>query len=197
MIKNIVFDMGNVLLDFDPEVSLNLFCASEEEKDLIRRELFHWPEWALADKGEIKDKDRYEYVKKRIPKKYWHALEQCAYHWDVCKKPIPQAKEFCQYVKEKGYGIYVLSNASDMFYSYFPAFAPLDYFDGIVVSSDYHLLKPDLEIYKLFLKKFCLVPKECLFIDDREDNVQGAIKAGMQSIVFQNNFSNIREVFQL
>ena len=63
MLKNIIFDMGNVLLDYDPEIPLNEFCRSEEEKDAIRRELFEGPEWVQGDMGTIRDADRYDLVK--------------------------------------------------------------------------------------------------------------------------------------
>lgn len=197
MIKNIIFDMGNVLFDFNPEVSLNLFCSSEEEKDIIRKELFLGPEWALGDKGVIKDKERYEYVKKRVPKEHWNALRQCSDNWSVCMNPLKGAKEFCDYLKNKGYKLFVLSNASDLFYSYFPRLAPLDYFDGIIVSSDYLLLKPDIKIYKLILDKFKLNPEECLFIDDRSENIRGAQKAGISGVVFKDNYAEIMELFHL
>ena len=60
MIKNIVLDMGNVLLDFNPEFVLNRFCSSDEEKNIIREELFEGPEWLMGDKGDIKDADRFD-----------------------------------------------------------------------------------------------------------------------------------------
>ena len=191
MIKNVVLDMGNVLLDFRPEYVLDQFCSSEEEKDVIRRELFEGPEWPLGDRGDIKDADRYDLVKKRVPEKYHKALKNCALHWDICMDPLEGAKEFCEAVKEKGYKIFVLSNASDLFYVYFPKFLPLDFFDGVFVSSDYLMLKPDVEIYKTFLNKYGLKGEECLFIDDREDNVAGAKKAGLNTFRFEGDYEKI------
>ena len=60
------------------------------------------------------------------------------------------AMDFCEYVKSKGYGIYVLSNACNGFYKYFPNFAELSYFDGVMVSSDVHMIKPEEGIYTHF-----------------------------------------------
>lgn len=60
--------MGNVLLDYNPEVPLNMFCDCEEAKDIIRNELFHGPEWVMGDRGDIPDKGRYELVKRRALK---------------------------------------------------------------------------------------------------------------------------------
>ena len=188
MIKNIVLDMGNVLLDFRPEYVMDQFCSSEEERDVIRRELFDGPEWQMGDRGDIKDKDRYDLVKKRVPEKYHEALKNCALHWDICMDPIDGAREFCETVKEKGYRIFVLSNASDLFYVYFPKFLPLDFFDGVFVSADFRMLKPDVEIYKTFLNKYGLKGEECLFIDDRQDNIDGAGKAGLNTFRFEGDY---------
>ena len=190
-IKNIVLDMGNVLLDYDPEFVMETFCSSEEEKNVIRKELFEGPEWPAADKGEIKDEDRFDLIKGRVPEQHHEALRNCAMHWDVCMTPLPGAREFCEYVRAQGYGVYILSNASNAFYKYFPTFLPLDFFDGVFVSSDYLMLKPDLKIYQTFLEKYGLNGEECLFIDDRIDNVEGARKAGMNAVRFTNDFKKI------
>lgn len=194
MIKNIVLDMGNVLLDFNPEFVMSKFCSSDEEKEVIRKELFNGPEWALGDRGDFSDKARFDLVKVRVPEKYHEALKKCADNWDICMDPLDGAREFCELVKAKGYGIYVLSNASDLFYEYFPRFLPLDFFNGVFVSSDYHMLKPDIEIYKTFLKKYGLNAEECLFIDDRADNIEGARKAGLNTYRFPGDYKELMEL---
>ena len=192
MIKNVVLDMGNVLLDYDPEVSLNLYCSGEEEKDIIRKELFNGPEWSLGDKGEIKDRDRYDLVKVRVPEQFHEALKNCTDNWEICMNPLKGAREFCEYVKKSGFGIYVLSNASDLFYTYFPKFLPLDFFNGVFVSSDYLMLKPDEKIYRTFLEKYGLKADECLFVDDREENVIGAQSVGMQTFRFMGDYEAVK-----
>ena len=196
MVKIVVLDMGNVLLDFNPEVSLNLYCSSEEEKELIRRELFHGPEWKLGDKGEIKDKDRFDLVKPRVPVEHHEALRNCADNWTICMTPLEGAREFCERIKNRGLGIYVLSNASDAFYEYFPKFLPLDFFNGVFVSSNYLMLKPDVEIYKRFLKEYDLKPEECLFVDDMEVNVEAAKKAGMNAFRFTGDYEEVINLIQ-
>lgn len=188
MIKNIVLDMGNVLLDYNPEFVLTTFCSSPEEKDIIDRELFNGPEWKMGDRGDISDKDRFDLIKDRIPEQYHAALKNCADKWDICMTPLDGAKDFCEYIKSHGYGIYVLSNASDLFYEYFPRFLPLDFFDGVFVSSDYRMLKPDVEIYKTFLTKYGLKADECLFFDDLEKNIAGAREAGMNTFRFLGDY---------
>lgn len=191
MIKNVVLDMGNVLLDFNPDVILDMVCTCKEEKELIRRELFDSREWLMSDMGEIKDRDKFDAVKDRIPEEHHDDLRKCVDGWSICMKPLKGAREFCEKVKQDGHGIYVLSNASDIFYDYFPKFLPLDFFDGVFVSSDYLMLKPDVEIYKTFLQKYDLKGSDCLFVDDRAENAQGAIKAGMNAMQFTGDYQSV------
>lgn len=197
MIKNIIFDMGNVLLTYNPDVPLKLYCQTKEERTVIKQELFDGPEWVQGDLGNITNEGKYESVKARIPQHMHESLKKCIYGWQVCIKPVSGAFEFCEYAKQKGYRIYVLSNASDEFYDYFPKFLPFDYFDGIVISSDVHAVKPDVRIYRHILDAYQLVPDECLFIDDMEKNAEGAGFAGMKSTVFRNDFEEIKKRFCL
>ncbi|MCI9380947.1 MAG: HAD family phosphatase [Dorea sp.] len=186
--KNVIFDMGNVLLTYDPEVCLNHIVEKEEDRALIRRELFEGPEWVQGDLGELTDEERFNGVSKRVPERLHEELRRCTVEWDMCMHPVKQAREFCDYLKKSGFGIYVLSNASSSFYRYFPRFAPFDYFDGIVVSCDVHIIKPDIRIYQHLLKKYNLRADECFFIDDLEANIEGARNAGIDGAVFEGDF---------
>ena len=84
------------------------------------------------------------------------------------------ALPFLQQDKKGGYRLYVLSNASDEFYIYFPKSYDVNLFEGIVVSADLHIIKPDERIYRYLLERYGLNPGETLFIDDRLENVEGA-----------------------
>lgn len=194
MIKNIILDMGNVLLDYNPDIILDNVFDADEEKTLIQKELFEGEEWILGDLGQITNEERFDGVKKRVPEYLHDKLKQCVEHWDVCMIPVKGAKEFCKWAKEQGYKLYILSNACSKFYEYFPKEYPLSFFDGVVVSSDVHMIKPDVKIYEYLLAKYNLNPKECLFIDDRQDNVDGAKKVGMNAVVFKENYEEIKGV---
>lgn len=191
-IKNIIFDMGNVLLDYNPDVCLNHFLDQEEDRAIIKKELFQGPEWVQGDLGFLTDAERFDGVSRRVPERLHKALKCCTLEWMMCMKPVPGAREFCSYVKEKGYRIYVLSNASSSFYEYFTGFAPFDYFDGIVVSCDVHIVKPDIRIYNYMLEKYGLKPEECFFIDDMEANIAGAKQAGIAGAVFHGDFQEMK-----
>ena len=196
-IKHLIFDMGNVLMRYDPEVPLREYVTSEEARDLIRKELFQGPEWVERDRGTISIEEMYESVAKRIPEQYHEELKKCVYGWDICMEPLEKSVKLCEDARKWGYRTYVLSNAAaDEFYRYFPKFSPLEAFDGVMISSDVHLIKPDVRIYECLLEKYHLNPEECLFFDDREDNVEGARKAGMQAMVFTEDYESLRVFLQ-
>lgn len=197
MIKNVILDMGNVLLSFDPEVSLNTFVENEEDRAIIRKELFQGPEWILGDRGTITNEQRYEPVSKRVPQRLHPQLKDCVEKWNICMQPIPGAKEFCEYLKARGYKVYVLSNACNDFYNYFPRFEEVSYFDGVMVSSDVHMIKPDKDIFEHFLSTYGLAAEECLFIDDVLPNVEGAKKCGICAFHFHGDFEDVKKEFQL
>ena len=191
-IKNLIFDMGNVLMRYDPEVPLREYVSSEQARNLIRKELFQGPEWVERDRGTISIEEMYESVAKRIPEQYHEELKKCVYGWDICMEPLEKSAKLCEDARRWGYSTYVLSNAADEFYRYFPKFSSLEDFDGVMVSSDVHLIKPDVRIYECLLETYQLNPEECLFFDDREDNVEGARKAGMQARVFTEDYEKLR-----
>ena len=192
-IKNIIFDMGRVLLKFDPYVSLNTYCESKEDIDFLYKELFEGPEWIMGDEGKITNDGRYDLVKKRVPERLHCTLKLVVENWDMCMEPVEGALEFYKFVKEKEYRTFVLSNACNRFYNYFPKYYDLKSFDGIVVSSDVKMIKPNPAIYKYILETYNLKPEECLFIDDVEANVKAAEKAGIKGFLFENNYEELKE----
>ena len=165
--------MGNVLIEYDVNRPLDALCPNEESKKIIRRELFESEDWLEGDRGNITDGEMLAAAKARVPEKYHAALEKCERHWPDFLNRIDGAPEFCRAMRESGKNIYVLSNASGRFYEYFPRFYDMDFFDGVVVSCDLHIIKPESGIYEYILNKYGLKAEECLFIDDLERNVRG------------------------
>jgi len=86
MIKNIIFDMGNVLLSYNPQIPLDLYCRSQEAKDIIRRELFEGPEWVQGDYGYISNLGRYEPVSRRVPAEFHSEGMGCLH--DACSRGL-------------------------------------------------------------------------------------------------------------
>lgn len=193
MIKNIVMDMGNVLLDFAPQKTLDRLCRSEEEKQRIMEELFHSDIWIMGDRGEIVNDERYGLVKDKLPESMHGTLRAVVDHWQEDLDWVPGARDFVNGCVEADYHMYVLSNACQLFYEYFPRYFDTNLFDGIMVSSSVKLVKPDPRIYKLLCTTYDLQPEECVFIDDLPANVKGAESIGMKGIVFEGSYEGIAE----
>ena len=87
-------------------------------------------------------------------------------------------------LKERGYNLYGLTNWSGKVYGVMRKYDIFSLLDGWVISSEEHLIKPDVAIYRRLGEKFNLLPEECLFTDDKQVNIDGAVRAGMQAVLF-------------
>lgn len=188
MIRNIVFDMGNVLLRFDPDYFLTREGVLEEEaRKLLMNELFRSAEWALMDLGVLTEDTAEPLVLARIPERLHPKAIRLLRSWADGKETIRGMPELAARLKKRGYGIYLLSNASIAQHEYWPQQPISRLFDGKLISCDVKKVKPDPEIYRLFIEKFGLNPEECVFIDDSAANVAGAIACGWKGIVFHGD----------
>ena len=193
MIKNILFDMGNVLIRFDRNVFLNRLDISAEDRALLYREVFASVEWAQMDRGAKTEETAFESICKRIPQRLHAAAEEMVFRWDEPLIPIPGMYELVEELKENGYGIYLLSNASRRQHEYWPRIEASRFFDGTLISADEHVMKPQPEIYRLCMERFGLKAEECFFIDDMAHNVEGAIFCGLSGAVFHGDVALLRK----
>ncbi len=193
MIRNIVFDMGQVLIRWRPEEILEHFDLTGEEKTMLLQELFWSPEWIQQDRGILTEGEMIERVSARLPESLHAAVEEVIKAWHVWHlTPMPGMAELVRRLKAQGYGIYLLSNASTALRGYFPRIPGSECFDGLMVSAEEKLLKPQHEIYERLYERFGLVPEQCVFIDDSPANIEGAMLTGMQGIVFRGDTERLR-----
>ncbi len=178
MIKNIIFDMGGVLIDYNPEKTLyGLF--DRQTADILLREIFRNPIWADKDRGIISPEEIMAQKRDAIPAEVFEKVSEMVDNFYPYMPPFEKMHGLVKQLKENGYGIYLLSNASSDFHERRKDIPALALFDGVVVSADYKLLKPEKEIYLTLFEKFGLKPEECFFIDDVQANIDGAKMAGM------------------
>jgi putative hydrolase of the HAD superfamily len=183
MIRNIVFDMGNVLVSYTPKEYMKTITSDETIIDTVLKELLHGEEWILLDAGSITEEEAVARVQSRIPQ-YSQYVQKAMDDWHTSLIPIKGMQEVVEKLKEKGYKIYLLSNTSMRFYKYQSDVEVFKLFDGFFISAKEHLLKPQKEIFEKFLERFDLISNECLFIDDLLENVQSADSAGINAYQF-------------
>lgn len=186
MFKNIVFDMGRVLLDYEPAKVCFEYTDRAEDVELIAKALFFSPEWILLDKGEISEADAMEIVKRRLPDDRLKRIAELSMaHWHEYNiSPKPGMEELVKELKDKGHRIYLCSNASLRLRVYENRIPGSQYFDGTLVSAEERLLKPDAAIYQRLFEKFSIKPEESFFIDDLRENIEGARTVGMDGYCF-------------
>ena len=145
------------------------------------------------DRGSLTDEEAAEIICHRVPERLHDAVHKLVAMWDRPILAVEGTEELIAELKEKGYGIYLLSNASYRQHDYWPKLPASRYFDGTLVSADVKLVKPQPEIYRLLCETFSLVPDECVFIDDAINNAEGAFLCGMHPIVFHDDVPELRE----
>lgn len=183
MIKNIIFDMGRVMLQFDPDDIAGHFAAGEDGK-LLADKVFRSSCWDSLDRGTITIPQAREVMRRTLPERLHPILDKTLKEWYNCILPVEGMDRVVREIKAAGYAVYLLTNANVQFHQYQENVPAWECFDGLLVSSDYKLLKPEPAIYQAIADKYRLSLEECIFIDDREENVAGAQAVGMEGILF-------------
>ena len=187
MIKNIISDIGNVLFEFDTSGFIDKNIEAEDKEKFFNL-IFASDNWKLLDKGDLSFEDGRNYFLSIFPK-YKDILNKLfdsslTLRLNMHHNNINILKEY----KERGYNIYYLSNMTVETFKCLRE--KTDFFDktciGGIVSAYEKMIKPNEEIYKLLLNRFNLKAEECLFIDDNLDNVNAAIKLGINSFQLKN-----------
>lgn len=195
MIKNLILDMGNVLIEFAPDRFItDLGVTDPEIHQMLLREVFRSTEWAAMDYGAMDETAALKRICARLPETMWELAERLVFHWNEPLHPIAGMAALVRDCKAAGMGIYLLSNASVRHSEYWPDVPGSEFFDGVVVSANLKMVKPSPEIYRYVLETYGLNAEECLFVDDMRYNVEGAEAVGIHGFHFQNNAELLRQV---
>ncbi len=193
MIKNIIFDMGQVLIRWSPQLVTRRFSLPEEDNALLISEVFGGVEWTAMDRGRMTAEESLELICRRLPERLHSAARSVVLEWWKAELvPMEGMAELIAELKGMEYNIYLLSNASSALNSYFHRLPGAEHFSGRIVSADVKLLKPQHEIYELLYSRFSLKPEECIFIDDSPANIDGAQCTGMDGVVFRGDVRRLR-----
>ena len=186
MIKNIIFDIGNVLAAFRwADYIRRDLGFSEEVVKVFGEKIVVNPLWDELDLGIRDEKEIIEEMKSRVPE---YQKEADAFFENILEivETYPYSREWLSRLKQEGYHVYLLSNYPRSTYLMHEQakfdFVPVA--DGKVISGFEKMAKPDPRIYRLLMKRYVLQPEECVFLDDRQVNIDAAVALGMQGIVF-------------
>ncbi len=194
MVKNIIFDLGNVIFEWDEDKIVTNFSNNKGEQEILKKIIFKSDEWFKLDDGSMSYQEAMTAFKEKLPVNLKGKVEEIMSTW---YKKMPINQEVCDLIKklkENNYKIYVLSNTHITVYEYIKSLEIGKYFDGFVISAIEKMMKPNKEIYYRLFEKFELIPKECFFIDDSEKNILASKQCGMQGYIFDiRNFQKIIE----
>ncbi|MDP4091046.1 MAG: HAD family phosphatase [Bacillota bacterium] len=187
MIKNIVFDIGNVLVAFKPGEYVKSFGFEKSVEDKVLEAIFksrHWPE---LDRGVLTEEEAVELFIKEAEELDLE-IRNVMKSWKDMLIPIPDTIEILRELKNKGYKVYVLSNYHEKAFEKISIENDfLSLLDGEIVSCRLKYIKPEREIYEYLLSNYCLKPEETLFIDDVIENIEGAEVHGIKTVLFQGS----------
>lgn len=186
MVKNIIFDIGNVLTDFRWEDFLREKGFSDEWVERIGKATVMGPYWPELDRGIWNNEQlmkAFVELDPEIEEEIHKGFDDMHGMVTIREYAIPWIQE----LKEKGYGVYYLSNFSKRAEEECAdCLAFLPYMDGGILSYKEKLVKPCPEIYQRLLEKCNLKAEECVFLDDTQVNVDAAKKEGIAAICFES-----------
>lgn len=193
MIRNIIFDVGNVLIEFNYSKYMEEKGYDEKQKKVLMEAVFQNPLWLDADRGTVLEAE--ELLQGFISNAPEHeSLIRDVYaelEKTVWEKPY--AKEWAEELKKRGFHLYVLSNyGKDLFERTKDKMPFLPYMDGTIFSYECHYLKPEPESYQHLCSTCGLIPGESVFMDDHIENVEAARKLGIHGIHF-TSYEEVRK----
>lgn len=184
MIKNIVFDVGKVLVDFDWQGFMDTLVFSPEVYEKVANATVLSELWNEFDRSRMSDEEILEGFLDKAPDcemeimRFWNNMGNCIKQYDY-------ATPWIQSLQKKGYRVYLLSNYSRrMYFQSIEELSFVEEVDGAIFSYEVQAIKPEPEIYEALLKKYDLNPTECVFLDDNRNNIIAANQLGMATIHF-------------
>lgn len=187
MIKNIVFDMGNVIIDFNPKEIVNNYTKNNEDKKILLDIVFYGQEWLDLDRGTLELPDAIKQIREKLPINLKDTGEKILKTWTEYISEDDKMKNLMKDLKKKGYNTYILSNAPYNMFKYLSNSEIPSLVDGMIISCEEKVSKPEEEIYNKLFTKFNIKPEESFFIDDRKQNIEASRKLGMAGHVYDMN----------
>lgn len=187
MIKNVIFDFGKVLVDFEPTYMTSRYIDNIEDIKLVADVLFDRLYWDRLDAGTISDSEVISESCKRLPQRLHQKVADIYNNWMYNLPEICGMRELLQKLSDKGVRLFLLSNISEGFAKKSSEFSILSYFERCFFSAVCGLTKPSAEIFNYLLNECGIKANEALFIDDSEKNINGAKSVGISTYLFDGD----------
>lgn len=185
MIRNIIFDVGNVLVEWAPEKAMRRLGMDEQTVQAVAGATVQTKDWDETDRGALSPAELLLHFIEKAPR-YEKDIRTFWEHIDMAIYPFAYVQEWMERLKGKGYHLYILSNYGAWTYEKTKddALSFLKYVDGALFSYEVCQIKPEPEIYHTLMERYGLKAEECFFLDDRQENVDGAEVCGIHAIRF-------------
>ena len=197
MIRNIVFDFGNVLIHFEPLYMAGMYAHTEEDARLLAEVVFDRLYWDHLDSGTITDGEVVSLCKERLPERLHTAAEQIYYNWIYNLPEIEGMRALLKWLRDKyGIPLYLLSNISEYFAIHSDEIPILGLFDKCIFSAVVGRTKPSKEMFSYLCTECNVLPEETLFVDDSEKNIEGARAFGINAYLFDGDSERLKKYIE-
>jgi epoxide hydrolase-like predicted phosphatase len=193
--RNVIFDLGGVLVRFDPKKLIEQTFRHRSETPWYLLEALRSKEFIELDRQSLPPEQIYDLLKPRYPhatfkEDFFNLFNAIVADLD----PLPEGVKIFDTVRQRGFKTYILSNLCELTHNRIKDHDFLKSFDGGIFSYQVKLVKPEPEIYKTLLTRYALDADECIFIDDLEVNIQGAKNVGIDGIVCKDHDYVVEEL---
>ena len=194
MIKNVIFDVGKVLVEYDPDSYMERLGFDLKTRQAVNQAMFQNPLWEESDRGKLSTE---ELLEKFIfnDKEYKEEITKAYQTVGNTIELFPYSVAWIKELKQRGYRVYILSNYAEITYEQTKEKMEfLPYVDGAVFSFQCKWIKPEREIYEELCRKYSIEPRESVFLDDRLENIEQARNLGFFGIQFESYEQGVKEL---
>lgn len=194
--KNIVFDLGGVVVDWNPERLMQEYTGDPEMPVALFKKGFFQEFWPDYDRGTVDQAG----IVKEMSRFSGRCYAEC---WDFVEfvkhslRDIPATQRFIKDLSGQGYRLFCLSNMSVEYYDYLKDREVFRYFEGKIISALEHVIKPEKEIYEVLMRRYDVIPGESVFVDDLEKNIDAARQLGFHTVHFTDKEKGIQEIKEM
>lgn len=192
-IKNIFFDYGRTIVEHPEDgvglkIVKNTGLTNDEDIELVRNAVFSVGKYLnFVDEGSMSRDEYKRLLLEEIPK-HLHSYTLKAADYHISELPIINGmEELLQKLKDDGYKLYITSNMSEYHAEQIRKTDIIKYFDDVIFSAEIKVRKPYRKFFEAAISKFGVNPEETVFIDDLEENVEGAKECGIDGFVFKGD----------